>query len=532
MRPDFQTVARAELEKLWNSELVDRLMDGLGKAGLMSAGEESVAIPSSPTETRAVVESSASIAVLPFGNLSPDPDNEFFADGLTEEVIADLSGIRALRVISRTSAMHFRGTNKDLRNIARELNVRYLLEGNVRRAGTSLRVTAQLIDAENDSHLWAEKYSGSIEDVFAIQEEISRKIVNALQLRLTDAEARVIAERPIDNAAAYDCYMRARHEVYRFTLEGLDRAQKLVDDALSLIGENSLLLATKGMVSWYYVNFSIRPEERYLNEAAACAARSLEQDPQNYVGIFLQGLVASKRGDMQSAIRDLQAAHERKPGDAMVLNELVRHYFSAGQEQSEWARIALEESLRLDPLHPLNWAQAAWRHFTAGRSDEAVQAARRSLQLSDPGNPARVYAAYYLALANMREEAIGIFEAEGSALQGSPYGSVSLFLSRALHGDAEGAVRHVTAQLEQAASWTEYLALFLADGYALIGQHDGALRWLRTAVSLGFINYQYLATLDPFLANVRADQRFTELILDVRARWEAASHNLPRPLPA
>src|SRR4029079_2391824 len=103
-----------------------------------------------------------------------------------------------------------------------------------------------------------------------------------------------------------------------------------------------------------------------------------------------------------------------------------------------------------------------------------------------------------LALANLREEAIAVFEAEGSALQGTPYGSVSLFLSRALHGDAEGAVRHVTPQLEQAASWTEYLALFLADGHGLIGQHDGSLRWLRTAVAQGFINHPYLATHDPF----------------------------------
>jgi tetratricopeptide (TPR) repeat protein len=317
--------------------------------------------------------------------------------------------------------------------------------------------------------------------------------------------------------------MRARHEVYRFTADGLDRAQKLVDDALSLIGENSLLLATKGMVAWYYLNFSIRPEERYLNEAAACAARALEQDPQNYVGIFLRGLVAAKRGDMEGAIRDLRAAHERKPGDAMVLNELVRHYFSAGQEQSESARTVLEQSLRVGPLQPLSWAQAAWRHFIVGRNDEVVEAARRVLQLADRSNPARVYAAYYLALANVREEAIAIFEAEGSALSGSAYGSVSLFLGRALQGDAEGAVRHVTPQLEQAAAWTEYLALFVADGYALIGHPDAALRWLRTAVARGFINYPYLATHDPFLANVRSDLRFTELILEVRARWEALS---------
>jgi TolB-like protein/cytochrome c-type biogenesis protein CcmH/NrfG len=525
LKPDFPLIAREEFAKWYPPELVEQLIAGLGKAGLRVV-QQDVSIRVTATDT------APSIAVLPFGNLSPDPNNEFFADGLTEEVIADLSGIRAIRVISRTSAMHFKGTTKDLRTIARELNVRYVLEGSVRRAGTSLRVTAQLIDAENDSHLWAEKYSGSVEDVFAIQEEISRKIANALQLRLTDAEAQGIAERPIDNAAAYDCYMRARHEVYRFTSNGLERAQKLVDDALSLIGENALLLATKGMVSWYYLNFSIRPEEGYLNEAAACATRALERDPENYVGIFLQGLVASKRGDIENAIRVLRGAHERKPGDAMVLNELVRHYFSAGQEHSESARTALAESLRIDPLHPLNWAQAAWQHFSAGRIDEAVEAARRILQLTDRGNPARVYAAYYLALANVREEAIDVFEGEGSALHGTPYGSVSLFLSRALLGDAEGAVSHVTPQLEQAASWTEYLALFLADGYALIGQHDSSLRWLRSAIARGFINWHYLATHDPFLANVRADRRFTELTREVRARWEASLHNLPRPQQA
>ena len=338
LKPDFPQIAREEFAKWYPPELVERLIEGLRKAGLDTSGDGSVAPLSPAIETKALADASPSIAVLPFGNLSPDPDNEFFADGLTEEVIADLSVIRALRVISRTSAMHFKGTNKDLRAIARELQVRYVLEGSVRRAGTSLRVTAQLIDAENDSHVWAEKYSGSIEDVFAIQEEISRKIANALQLRLTDAEARGIAKRPIDNAAAYDCYMRARHEVYRFTADGLDRAQKLVDAGLSLIGENSLLLATRGMVSRYYLNFSIRPEDRYLDEAAAYAARALEQDSQNYAGIFLRGLVASKRGDMESAIRDLQAAHEQKPGDAMVLNELIRHHLSAGQEHTESAR--------------------------------------------------------------------------------------------------------------------------------------------------------------------------------------------------
>ncbi len=161
--------------------------------------------------------------------------------------------------------MRFKGSDKDLKTIARELNVRYVLEGSVRRAGSSLRVTAQLIEADTDSHVWAEKYSGSIEDVFAIQEEISRKIVKALQVKLTDTEARAVAERPIDNPAAYDCYLRAQHEMFQFTPASLDRAEKLADAGLALIGENPLLLATRGLVAWYYINFSIRPEERYLD---------------------------------------------------------------------------------------------------------------------------------------------------------------------------------------------------------------------------------------------------------------------------
>ena len=120
----------------------------------------------------------------------------------------------------------------------------------------------------------------------------------------------------------------------------------------------------------------------------------------------------------------------------------------------------------------------------------------------------------------MREEAINVFDAEGAALAGTAYGSMSLFLSRALHGD-QGAVKHVTPQLEQAATWTEYLALFLADGFSLIGDRDAAMRWLQKAVAQGFINYPYLETRDPFLANVRTDPRFAELMREVKRRWKA-----------
>ena len=471
LRPDFRTTIHNELRKWFDAEYRERLIDGLRKAGLEIAEEGATGRTGDGATTFSSSGSFSrpAIVVLPFVNRSPDPDNEYFSDGLTEEIISDLSVIKALRVISRNSSMTFKGTRKDTLSIAKELGVTHVVSGSVRKVGDDLRITAELIEVASDTPLWNEKYAGTVANVFGFQEEISRKIVNALKVRLTENEAQVIAERPIDNAAAYDCYLRARHEIYLFTAEGLDRAQKLVDSALSLIGENSLLLATRGLVSWYYLNFSIRPEVKYLDEAAAYATKSLEQDPHNCYGIFLRGLVAAKRGDIESALRDIRTAHEQKPGDSMVLNELIRHLLSAGQELTESARPAFEESLRLDPLRPLNWAQAAWRRFCAGQIDDSVAAAQRIFDLTDPGNPARVYAAYYLAIANVREEAIKVFDAEGAALAGNAYGSLSLFLSRALQGDAEGAVKHVTPQLEKASSWTEYLALLLADGYSLLG---------------------------------------------------------------
>lgn len=168
------------------------------------------------------------VAVLPFKWRGANAELEALAEGLSEDIVTGLSRFSYLRVIARGSTLRFTSETSDVRTIGKELGARYVMEGSLRQAGSMLRVAVHLVDASTGAHLWAEKYAGSIEDVFAIQEEISRKIVNALQLRLTDAEARGIAERPIDNAAAYDSYMRARHEVCRFTAEGLDRAKQLV----------------------------------------------------------------------------------------------------------------------------------------------------------------------------------------------------------------------------------------------------------------------------------------------------------------
>jgi TolB-like protein len=288
------------------------------------------------------------IAVLPFTNMSPDPENEYFSDGLTEEIIADLSKIRALRVISRTSIMRLKGTDKDLKTIGRELNARYLLEGSVRKAGNSLRITAQLIDAADDVHLWADKYSGSLEDVFDIQERVSRAIVKALHVTLRPDEDRRVAERPIEDVRAYECYLRGRHEIWRYTQEGLERALALLGRALQIVGDNALLYSTLGMAYWQHANIGIRPAERYLQQAEECVANAFLLSPGSALGHCLRGLIWVSRGNIQEAVREFKSALALDPDNSEVLFWYGLVLAFAGKESTtEVARL-----LDVDPLTP------------------------------------------------------------------------------------------------------------------------------------------------------------------------------------
>ena len=482
-----------------------------------SSAKEFAAALDAPPDDGAQVET-ASIVVLPFVNRSPDPENEYFTDGLTEEIIADLSQIGALGVISRNSAMQLKGTTKDTRTVARELGVSHVVTGSVRRAGDALRVTAELVEAASDTPVWSEKYSGTVADVFGIQEEIARKIVSALEVKLTDKEEQRVAERPIEDVVAYDCYLRARQEMYAWTPDSLDRAARLVDEALEIVGENPLLLATKGQIYWMYVNVMIRPEEQYLDLAADCATRALALDPDNYLGIFVRGLVAGLRGEIESALKDLRRAHELRPGDANVLAELCRFLHSAGG-RDDWRYV--EKVVRLDPLTPVTQLVVAFNHCLNGRLQDAVPACRRVIELAGPMSPLHIYLAWALAQAGLREEATEVLGRAGSELGGTVNGSWALFLMHALAGNAEEACDQATPELEQAAGFVDHLARVMADAYALIGRNDDAVRWTRIAISRGFINYPFLSRHDPFLENVRGDPRFQQLMDEVKPRWEA-----------
>jgi len=198
------------------------------------------------------------IVVLPFADLSPQKDEEYFCDGMTEEIISHLSHVRDLLVISRSSAMTFRGTKKTIPEIARAVNVRYVLKGSVRKAGNSLRIAAQLIDPSTDAHLWAEKYSGPLDDVFDIQEKVSSSIVDALKVKLQPGEKQRRMDRPIENVAAYDLHIRACHEIWRGTEQGLETAPRLIEKGFDVVGDNEILYADMGLINIMYIDAGIK----------------------------------------------------------------------------------------------------------------------------------------------------------------------------------------------------------------------------------------------------------------------------------
>ncbi len=457
------------------------------------------------------------VVVLPFVNRSPDQENEYFADGLTEEVIADLSKVSAIRVISRNSAMALKGTSKDTHTLARELGVSHLVTGSVRRAGHALRVTAELVDAGSDQPAWSDKYSGTVEDVFGIQEEISRKIVSALEVTLSDSEERQVAERPIEDVVAYDGYLRARQELVKWTPNALQNALRLVDDALAIVGDNALLFATKGQISWTYANVMMDPTGERLDEAGRLADRALAIDPNLHLGIFVRGLVAGLRGQVERALDDLWRAWQLAPSDANVLGELCRFSNAAGlQHQGDLVR----QVAMIDPLTALTPLVVSTYSSVTGRFEEAAVAARRAVTMAPTHSGLHFIAGWQIAEAGHVGEAADLLGRTGEAVKGTVLSSAALFLKCALEGRVDEALSHAAPDLERTIR-SDHFVRPIAGGYALLGRRAEALEWTRKAIECGFTNYPCLAEYDPFLAPLRSTPEFMALMDSLKPRWEA-----------
>ncbi len=464
-------------------------------------------------------EPKPSIVVLPFANLSPDPENAYFSDGLMEEVIADLSRVRALTVISRTSAVKLKDTDWDVRRIGRELNVRYVLEGSVRRAGPTLRITAQLIDAETDAHLWVEKYSGTIDDVFDLQERLSRQIVEALRITLSPPEDREIAERPIADIRGFEYYQRARQEYYRHTPEGMVAARALAQHGLAVVGPNEALYGMLGTVYAWSPTWLGGDEETTLHEAEACARSAFALNPDSAAGLSIMGQVAYRRGQAGEAVGLLSRACAAEPNNPDAMHQLAGAYLLGGRIGA--MREVLTRLIALDPLTASNHCLLGMSYSLGGDPSAALPSHRQAISLDPRSTICRLCAAIPLVVVGQEAEAASQFEWLEHQPPEDHLAAIGLRFWRGLRGDRAAVLLAPSSEERAMAESDEYWSYLMAGAYALVGEADEALHWLEHAVKVrGWIDHLYFTRHDRFLERVRTAPRFQELMASARERYE------------
>ena len=474
--------------------------------------------PNSRSASTPPTAAARSIAVLPFASTGSDTADDYFADGLTEEVTIALAKVQALRVTSRRSAAVFRNSSAGARKIAEQLGVYYLVEGSVRRAGDHLRVSAQLIDAPRDIHRWAGTYDGAIEDVFSIQEQLARKIIEALELRLTATEEGHLSERAIGNLPAYEYYLQARHDMWRWRRDSIDRAVQLLRQALALIGENARLYGALGVAHLQYREAGIDLSEQPLVEADACASKLFSLKDHSASGWQLHGWIAYSRGHIQDAVRALKVAVALEPNNSDTLLLLCNCYLISGRVAA--ARPLLTRLLAVDPLTPITRCMPGFAEIMEGNFEAAIDPYRQMFEIDQSNPMARLFFAWVLILNRRHDEVSTLLKSFPPDQRDTLPARLSFFLANAAMGRSREAEAELTPQIEAIARATDIFPRFLAEGFALAGARESAVHWLRIAVDRGFVNYPFLARHDPTFEALRGDSAFETLLETIRHRWD------------
>lgn len=300
---------------------------------------------------RSVIADTPSIAVLPFDNMSGSADQDYFSDGITEDIITDLSKLSSLMVIARNSSFTYKGRAVDVKQVARELGVRHVLEGSVRRAGNRVRVTAQLIDGSTGGHVWAERYDRVLEDIFAIQDEITMNIVDELRVRLNLDERERLAPRPQPNVEAYDLVLRGRDLLGQITRDRYAEATKLFQQALEI--DPKLTYAYSGMAFaniLAYVNNWTESPDKTLDFAVEMAHRSVEADPENAHAYRALAVALLWKRDIDGANAALENAYRLSPGDAETL--VTKGNMAVYMHEPDLAIAKLEKARVINPRFP------------------------------------------------------------------------------------------------------------------------------------------------------------------------------------
>jgi adenylate cyclase len=350
-----------------------------------------------------------SIAVLPFQNMSGDPEQEYFADGMVEDIITALSRFGELFVIARNSTFLYKGRAIDIRQAGRELGVRYVLEGSVRKAGSRVRITGQLIEASSGAHLWADRFDGDLEDIFSLQDQVTARVANAIAPRIEDIEISRATNKPTENLDAYDCYLRGLAEYYKWgRKDANDEAFRYFNKAIQLDPDFASAWA---YAAYCYLERKVQgwmadvPKE--IAEAARLARHAAELGKKDATALCFAGMsLAYVAGDVDAGGSLIDRALLLNPNDATAL--YFRSWIKGWIGEPEQAIDNALQALRLNPIdrHERVQASIAYGHFFAGRYDEASIWAERSLQQQVNPIALRVLAASS-ALAGRLEEAQG-----------------------------------------------------------------------------------------------------------------------------
>ncbi len=450
-------------------------------AALQTEAHDAIARASAADASEALKQSGA-LAVLPFDNISPDEKADYFSDGLTEELIARLSLVKEIELVSRWASMQFKDAKKDIKAVGRELGARYIVGGGVRKFQDSVRITVQLVDVVTNRQIWGDTYKGKLDDIFEIQEQVAKQIVEALKLKLSFSEKLSLTKRQTDNVQAYDLYLRGQDYLYRLTKRSVEYAIQLFEKAIELDPRYAAAYAAcSGAYGQMYQYFSRRDDfrekaqefsfkalmydsnlpEAYaamglsyfiwgkFEEAAASGRKAIELDPDNFIAYWTLGRIHFTTGKFAEALELFQKVVDLKPGFYVAHLDLKQTFVSLGRQAE--AAASLTKVMEILPTY--------------------------LLQNPDDARAKLFYAMTLLELGR-REEAI----AEGAAaLELAPGDSLMLYNVACL--------------------------------YAQLGEKKKAIATLRDAIAAGVTNFQWMIR-DPDLTCLHDDPEFVELSKD------------------
>jgi TolB-like protein/DNA-binding winged helix-turn-helix (wHTH) protein/Flp pilus assembly protein TadD len=446
-----------------------------------------------------------SIAVLPFADMSPSQDQEYFSDGLTEQLINDLAKMPHLKVIGRSSAFQFKGKSEDVRDVGRTLDVANVLEGSVRREGNHVRITTELIKADDGFQLWSQTYDREINDIFAVQDEIARAATEALQPKLLEGNGQPVASAsPSTNPEAYQAYLEARYFAGRgASKEDLDKALAYTDTAIKLDERYAPAWAFRASVQNTMATVSLTDVTEGFRRARDDAERAIALDPASASAyLALANTQIFYDWDWDSASTSLTKAATLEPGDSDVF--ALRSLLSALMGNLDEAVKLGEQAVSLDPLDNISRLQLGYRLYVASRNDEAQAELQKALDLN-PQSPFVHFVLGKVLIAKATpQQALAEIEKESSE-----WGKLT---GQALAYHALGREQDSTAALaELIAKHDTDSAYQIAEVYAFRGESDEAFEWLDRAYQQRDSGLPEIKT-DPLFKSLRHDSRYTVLL--------------------